>query len=106
MPRHLHFYKGQAHTRGFLRGADGEVKFVFHASKGQRVSATARGEVIMFKLPNGEEAGDKSVAQDILIPETGDCLITISQNHMAEPEDHSFTLEVALHNADGAKHDR
>lgn len=80
--------------------------FVFHGRKGQHVSARTGGNTVMIKFPNGEEEGAPGATGDCVVPESGNCLITVTHHHMAEFEPGPVTLKVELHNADSPKKDR
>ena len=93
--RHGH---GTAWVHGYLHGFHSRAEWVFHGRKGQHVLVqTTQGgaTVVMVRFPNGESSGAPGGTEEVL-PQTGDCHITVTEHHMAEPWHGRFTLKVTL----------
>ena len=90
--------QGTVRVRGALRGYKSRAVFALHARRGQRlVLFVVRGgpNVVMLRFPNGQHDGAPGGIR-VVLPQTGDYRITVTEHAMGEPWRGPFILQVTL----------
>jgi len=89
---------GFVRVHGVLRGYKSRAVFALHARRGQHFSAfVVRGGpyVVMLRFPNGQHDGAPGGIR-VVLPQTGDYQITVTEHAMGEPWRGPFVLQVTL----------
>ena len=90
---------GPVFVHAYLNGFRGVARFFLHARRGQRLSLDSVGggaSVVMVSFPHGGQDGAPGGIDDVLLPQTGDYRITVTEHRMGEPWRGRFTLKVRL----------
>ncbi len=89
---------GTVRVEGKLQGYKSRAMFVLRAHRGQSLALfVVRGgpTVIMLRFPDGQQDGAPGGIR-VVLPQTGDYRITVTEHAMGEPWRGPFVLQVTL----------